>query len=316
MNIAVFPTFLPCAHLRGTAHHPSPARGLTGHWAAAVQSALVVQSSQQLLHIQQAAAEMQPFAFSLSYSSCSSSTVILIWAQRSISALPVSLILGKVKDQDLQQKPLQRARKPLGPTDCKQVIKVKHLLQCFADTQRCAHAVRGMQRCGMVPVSLPEVHCPILSAWPEGSDALQWGIATLWHLQHVTFVTDPCTDAKPFHLFNGFHLREAAQASAVVPFLFRPYGSRFCSNILRTYIWMSEQIRGKKINFRWCPGVAACLCHDVAVCSRWYLYFYNRARRTKEMKRGGCKSLPAEILLWFQTPFKLSSCKLLCWYKK
>lgn len=150
-----------------------------------------------------------------------------------------------------------------------------------------------MQHCGMGPVSLPEVHCPILSAWAEGSDALQWGTATSWHLPHVTFVTDPCTDAKPFNLLNQFHLREAEQVSGVVSSLFRPYRGRFCSNILSTYIRMSEQIREKRFSFRWCPSILACLCHKVPVFSRCYLHFYNRARKTEEMKRGGCKNLPA-----------------------
>lgn len=94
VNIVLFPTFLPCAHLRGTAHHPGPARGLMGCWAAAMQPALLVQSSQQLLHIQQAAAEMQPFAFSLSSSSCSSCTASCwFWSEHRGASLPFQFLL-------------------------------------------------------------------------------------------------------------------------------------------------------------------------------------------------------------------------------
>lgn len=93
--------------------------------------------SQKLLQEWQTTAQNWSFGSSKSPSS-SSPSMTSCWCPPESKAWPCPFsfsYFGEVKDWYLEQKPLQRAHKPLRSADCKQAIKVKHLLKGCADME-------------------------------------------------------------------------------------------------------------------------------------------------------------------------------------
>lgn len=129
------------------------AQSVHGLLSCAVQQVMdKLHLSQKPLQGWQTAAQNWSFGSSKSHIS-SSPSMPSCWslseskAQLCPSSFPY---FGEVKDWYLQQKPLQRAHKPLRSADCKQVIKVKHLLKCCADTELALPLDLWGRSCGMM----------------------------------------------------------------------------------------------------------------------------------------------------------------------
>lgn len=131
--------------------------------------------SQKLLQVWQTTAQNRFFGSFKSHSSSSPSMTRCWFLSESKAWLCPSSFsyFGEAKDWYLQQKPLQRAHKPLRSADCKQVIKVKHLLKCCADTQ----LALPLESVGRWPSG------PVLTtvlwedSWQRKQLALEWGIS-------------------------------------------------------------------------------------------------------------------------------------------